>query len=205
VGAAVVAALVVRFFPGRRPAPAPRLVRLGQAVGFRPFGDPLPGTGDGASVWVVPAADQPAFAATLAERLATRGPVLLLACPASRRDHWDHLGPGTAPVWIAEEARPSARRALAAAATLGAEGQVATLVIEGAGALEAVPAGNPTAALEEALGASPASLFVVVAEGDPLPRGPWPVVRLVPAEDGWVADTGARFVRRAWRFERASG
>lgn len=185
--AAVLAAGLTRLWGARRAADPPRVVRLGRGVGFRPFGAPLPGTGDGPSVWRVPPEDVDAFVLGLAARLAERGPVLLLPRADRRAAAWERFGAGPLPVWMPEEERPSARRALAAAGPLS-DGRPPALVLAGVGALEPVVGGRPAAALEELLAGSGLAAFVVVGEGEAAPTGPWPVVNVTRDRDTWIAD-----------------
>lgn len=205
VVAGALAGLAVRMWPVRRGPPLPRLVRLGQGVGFRPLGEGLPGVGEGASIWVVPPADQAAFVAGLARALSLRGPVLLLARPDTRRAHWDRFGPGHAPVWMAEQERPSAQRALAAAAGLAADGRSAAIVVEGTEAMEPVAGGLSTAALDELLAGSALPVIVVIAAGDPLPRTARPRVTLTATPAGWRSDGGIALTTVDGWIEREPG
>lgn len=188
----------------RRTPPPPRLVRLGRGAGFRPFGEGLPGTGDGASLWVTP--DPSLVAKSLAARLASRGPVLFLPRPDRRSAAWARFGSGTLPIWMPEEERPSARRALAAAAPLAADGTTVAIVVQGTGAMERVAGGRLTAAVEELLGGSGLPVFVVLGEDEAPPKGKWPVVRVNPAAGGaegaWEAEGVALTVRDGF-LERA--
>lgn len=199
--AALLAAGLVQLAALRRARPAPRLVRVGRGAGFRPFGEALPGTGDGPSVWVGP--DPGLLAESLAARLGTRGPVLLLTPPHRRSAVWGRLGVSTLPVYLPEEERPSARRALAAAAPLGADGATTAIVVEGASAMEPVPGGRPSAALEELIRASTLPVFVVVGRGEEAPAGRWPVVRAARVDDATWSAEGVPLVRRAGLLERA--
>ncbi len=200
--AALLAAALTRLWGARRAPAPPRVTRLGRGAGFRPFGEGLPGAGDGPSVWIAP--DAALLAESLASRLAARGPVLLLPRPDARKAAWERFGPGHLPVWIPEEERPTARAALAAAASLVSEGRPPALVVAGPAALEPVVGGRSTAALEELLGASGVPVFVVLEADAAPPAGPWPVVRVNRDADGWTAN-GARLRVAGGLLEREAG
>lgn len=184
--AALLAAALTAAWTTRKRSPPPAMLRLGRGAGFRPFGDTLPGTGEGPSVWI--SADPARVAASLAARLAVRGPVLLLPRPSDRTGAWARFGPGHLPVWMPEDERPSARAVLAAAAALLTEGRSAAIVVTGVGALERVVGGRPAAAVEELLKASSLPVFVVVGEGEAAPAGPWPTVPVTVDADRWRAE-----------------
>jgi hypothetical protein len=71
-------------------------------------------------------------------------------------------------------------------------------VVAGSPALERVVGGRPTAALEELIRATGLPVFVVCAEGEPVPSGPWPAVRLTREPAGWVAGDKRLVLEDGW-------
>lgn len=153
------------------------LVRIGRGRPMRPLGDTLPDT-ETPSLWTAPGPDLPDLIAILAQRLTSRGAVLLIPAPEHRERLVSLFGPTPYPVWIPAQDRPSPATVVAGARMLEAMGLLVTLVVEGVDALEEAHPDTPFAALEDLVTAADRPICIVMETGSPVPVDSWTLVQV---------------------------